>query len=100
MTAYLLKLATLSAVLGLAACTTPNKVVDDGAVKDQCKCNCKWTTVDGSQAVGTFTFPTNNQACAYTAVDNYVPCSDDQGQVHPGTSYSGCQFTGVLPPTP
>jgi hypothetical protein len=99
MTSNLLKLAILSAVLGLAACTT-TKAVDTGAVKNECKCNCKWTTVDGSQAVGLFTFPSNGPTCSYTAVDNYVPCTDDQGGVHPGTSYSGCQFTGVLPPMP
>ena len=99
MTAYLLKLATLSAALALTACTT-SKVVDNGAVKNECKCNCKWTTVDGSQATGTLTFASNGPTCSFTAVDNYVACTDDQGGVHPGTSYSGCQFMGVLPPSP
>jgi hypothetical protein len=101
MTLNLFQLACLSAALGLSACTTTPKVVDDGAIKDTCQCNCKWSTVDGSQAVGTLTFPPQGQTCSFVAVDNYVPCNDDQGDVHPGTSYSDCRFVpGVLPPSP
>ena len=102
MTLNLFQLACLSAALGLSACTTTTpKVVDDGAIKDKCECNCKWSTVDGSQAVGKLTFAPQGQTCNFVAVDIYVPCTDGQGTVHPGTSYSNCRFVpGVLPPTP
>jgi hypothetical protein len=101
MTLNLFQLACLSAALTLSACTTAPKVVDDAGIKDKCECDCKWSTVDGSQAVGTLTFPPQGQTCSFTAVDIYVPCNDDQGGVHPGTSYSDCRFvSGVLPPTP
>jgi hypothetical protein len=55
MTLNLYQLACLSAALSLSACTTTPKVVDDGAIKDKCECSCKWSTIDGSQAVGKLT---------------------------------------------
>ena len=97
MISIVLKLACLSAALGLSACATH---VTDDAVKQECKCKCAWTTVDGSQAIGVFTFASDGPSCSFTAVDNYVPCKDAQGGSHPGTRYYECQFMGVAPPIP
>jgi hypothetical protein len=102
MTLNLFQLACLSAALSLSACTTTTpKVLDDGIVKDTCQCDCKWATVDGSLAVGKVTFPPQGQTCNFVAPDIYVPCTDDQGAVHTGTSFSNCRFVpAVLPPSP
>ena len=102
MTLNLYQLACLSAALGLSACTTTPRVVDDGSVQDKCECDCKWPTVDGSLALGKLTFAPQGQACNFVAVDIYFPCTDDQGAVHNnGTSFSNCKFVpAVLPPSP
>lgn len=99
MNLLVLKLAGLSAAVGLCACATP-KVIDTGAVRQECDCKCAWTTVDGSQAIGVFTFASDGPGCSFTAVDNYVPCKDADGGSHPGTRYYECQFKGVAPPIP
>lgn len=99
MHSIVLKLAGLSATLVLTACvTTP--VADTGATRQECDCKCAWTTVDGSQSIGVFTFASDGPGCSFTAVDNYVPCKDPQGGSHPGTRYYECQFMGVAPPIP
>jgi hypothetical protein len=97
-------LALLAAVLGLSACTTPSKPIDDGAVRQECECKCAYSALQGGvtpgERIGTFTFPSDGPTCSYTAVDNYVPCKDAQGETHAGTRYSDCKFMGVAPPQP
>lgn len=91
-------LALLTAVLAVSACTTPSKPINDGAVRQECECKCTYGAPD--ERIGTFIFPSDGPSCSYTAVDNYVPCKDAQGETHAGTRYSDCKFMGVAPPQP
>lgn len=97
-------LVVLAAALGSSACTTPSKSIDDGAVRQECECKCAYSALQGGvtpgERIGVLTFPSDGPSCSYTAVDNYVPCKDAQGETHPGTRFYDCKFMGVAPPHP
>lgn len=96
-------LGPLSVVLCLSACATANPA-GDSAVKQECQCKCAYASLQGgvtpAERIGTFTFASDGPTCAFTAIDRYVPCQDNQGQTHAGTRYFECQFMGVSPPVP
>ncbi len=66
----------------------------------ECKGTCWYAGARGYE-LGVFTFrpeKPNDTSCTFVAVDIYVPCKDNAGVVHPGTSFGDCKLIpGMVP---